>query len=209
MTGTTIGVLLAGGLARRMGGGDKSLLSLGGKRILDRVIARAQPQVDELILNANGDPWRFAEFDLPVVQDVIGEFAGPLAGILTGMNWAHANVRDAEWLVSFATDSPFLPADMVQRFMNTMSEKQADIVCASSNNQMHPVFALWPIRLKDELKAAMIDEKIRKIDSWTARYRTFQVDYDLGDNGLDPFFNVNRPDNLDEAKRMLVQRVAE
>ena len=107
----TVGVLLAGGLARRMGGLDKSLLSLGGERILDRIIARARPQVDNLILNANGDPERFSEFNLPVVPDVIGEFAGPLAGILTGMNWAQANVPGVEWVVSFATDAPFLPTD--------------------------------------------------------------------------------------------------
>ena len=207
MTVTTIGVLLAGGLARRMGGGDKSLLDLGGERILDRVIARARPQVDVLILNANGDPRRFADFGLPIVSDVVGEFAGPLAGILTGMNWAQANVPGAEWIVSFATDAPFLPTDMVERFIAAVDEKKADIVCAVSNKQAHPVFALWPLRLKDELKAAMIDEEMRKIDRWTARYRTAHVNFDYVDGDLDPFFNVNKPENLNEAKRFLDQRV--
>ncbi len=209
MTEATIGVLLAGGLARRMGGGDKSLLKLGRERILQRVIARARPQVDELILNANGDPGRFSGFDLPVIPDCIGEFAGPLAGILTGMNWARKNAPRAEWIVSFATDAPFFPTDMVAQFMATVFEKKADIVCAVSNKRAHPVFALWPLRLKDELKAAMIDEEIRKIDLWTARYRTAHVNFDYENEGVDPFFNVNSPENLDEAKRLLEQRVTE
>ena len=208
MTIPTVGVLLAGGLARRMGGGDKSLLSLGGERILDKVIARARPQVDHLILNANGDPGRFSEFNLPVVPDIIDDFAGPLAGILTGMNWAQMNTPKVEWLVSFATDTPFLPKDMVKRFMATMFQNQADIVFAVSKNQVHPVFGLWPLRLKDELKAAMINEKMRKIDLWTARYRTAHADFDYGDDGFDPFFNVNRPENLHQAKQLLEQQVS-
>ena len=191
-----------------MGGGDKSLLQLDGQRILDRVISRARPQVDALLLNANGDPERFREFGLPVVSDVIGEFAGPLAGILTGMDWARREAPSAEWLVSFATDAPFLPTDMVARFHATAVEERADIVCATSQERTHPVFALWPLWLMDELRAAMENEEMRKIDRWTARYQTSQVSFAADADGIDPFFNVNQPENLEEAHRLLDQRGA-
>ena len=203
------GVLLAGGLARRMGGGDKCLLRLDGERILERVIARAKPQVETLILNANGDPSRFAEFELPVVGDVMGDFAGPLAGILTGMEWARSESPGTKWLVSFATDAPFLPCDMVVRFLTAAEHEHAEIVCAISAQRTHPVFALWSLDLKDELKTAMINEGIRKIDNWTARYKITHVDFEFGPEEYDPFFNVNRPENLDEAKRFLKQRGSE
>ena len=208
MSAGTVGILLAGGLARRMGGGDKSLLELDGQRILDRVIARARPQVDALVLNANGNPERFREFGLPVAADVIGEFAGPLAGILTGMDWARREAPAAEWLASFATDAPFLPADMVARFHASVVEERAEIACAMSQDRTHPVFALWPLRLMDELRAAMEFEEMRKIDRWTARYRTSQVSFTADADGIDPFFNVNHPENLEEAQRLLDQRGA-
>ena len=209
MNAGVTGVLLAGGLARRMGGGDKCLLRLDGERILDRVIARAKPQVETLILNANGDPSRFAEFQLPVVGDVMGDFAGPLAGILTGMEWTRSESPGTKWLVSFATDAPFLPCDMVVRFLTAAEHEHAEIVCAISAQRTHPVFALWSLDLKDELKTAMINEGIRKIDNWTARYKITHVDFEFGPEESDPFFNVNRPENLDEAKRLLKQRGSE
>ena len=208
MSVSTVGILLAGGLARRMGGGDKSLLVLDGQRILDRVIARARPQVDALVLNANGDPERFREFGLPIASDVIGKYAGPLAGILTGMDWARREAPAAEWLASFATDAPFLPADMVAQFHATVVEERAEIVCAMSQDRTHPVFALWPLRLMDELRAAMENEDMRKIDLWTARYRTSLVHFAADADGIDPFFNVNQPENLEEAQRLLDQRGA-
>ena len=208
MSTGTVGVLLAGGLARRMGGGDKSLLELEGQRILDWVISRARPQVDALVLNVNGDPDRFRECNLPVASDVIGDFAGPLAGILTGMDWARREAPAAEWLASFATDAPFLPADMVARFHAAVAEEGAEIVCAMSQDRIHPVFALWPLRLMDELRAAMENEEMRKIDRWTARYRTAHVSFAVDADGIDPFFNVNRPENLEEARRLLGQRGA-
>jgi len=208
MSSKTVGVLLAGGLARRMGGGDKSLLNLGGDRILDRVIDRAAPQVDTLILNANGDPARFQEFGLPVVADVLGDFAGPLAGVLTGMTWAATNAPEAEWLVSFATDAPFLPVDLVARLIDGVADGAADMACAQSNERTHPVFGLWPIRLMNELRRAMEEEDMRKIDRWTARYKIVHVAFDVGADGVDPFFNVNRPENLEEAARLLQTRGA-
>ena len=199
-----VGILLAGGLARRMGGGDKCLRQLGGKPLLDWLIETARPQVDTLILNANGDPDRFAGFGLPVVADVIDGYAGPLAGVLTGMTWAADNAPEAEWLVSFATDAPFLPADMVTRMLDAVAREDAEMACAASGGRTHPVFGLWPVRLRDELRAAMVDEDMRKIDRWTARYKLAEVTFDATD-GRDPFFNVNRPENLAEAEEALAR----
>jgi len=205
-----IGVLLAGGLARRMGGGDKPLLELAGESLLARIIDRALPQVDRLILNANGDPGRFDDFGLPVVEDVIGDFAGPLAGVLTGMTWVAENAPGVEWLASFATDAPFLPADMVERLADAVAENKSDMACAMSAGRTHPVFALWPVRLAGELRTAMENEDMRKIDLWTARYRITHVDFGATfvDGDVDPFFNVNRPENLEEAARLLNERGA-
>jgi molybdopterin-guanine dinucleotide biosynthesis protein A len=184
-----------------MGGGDKCLHRLGGKTILEHVIDRARPQVSRLVLNANGDPGRFAEFGLPVAGDVIDGFAGPLAGILTGLEWARGHAPDCPWVASFATDTPFLPEDFVPRMLAAVTQANADIACAASGGRSHPVFGLWPVRLAGELRHALADEDIRKIDLWTARYRLVTVEFPA--DPTDPFFNVNRPDDLAVAERML------
>lgn len=195
------GVLLAGGLSRRMGGGDKSLLALGGRPILSRVIAAVRPQVGALVLNANGDPARFAAFGLPIAADVVEGYAGPLAGVLTGMDWAAANAPGAVWVASFATDTPFLPADLVERLLRAVRQEGADLACARSDGRDHPVFGLWPVRLAGDLRRAMVEEGMRKVDAWTARYRLAAATFDS--QPVDPFFNANRPGDLAEAERLL------
>jgi len=197
----TLGLLLAGGLARRMGGGDKALIEMGGRPLLDYAVERARPQVSRLILNANGDAARFERFGLPVVADVIEGFAGPLAGVLTGMEWAAANAPDVEWLATFPIDAPFFPVDLIEHMGSAIAEADAEMACAESDGRTHPVFALWPVRLKDELRKAMVDEDMRKIDLWTARYRIVHVPFDT--SGGDPFFNINRPENVEEAEGRL------
>jgi molybdopterin-guanine dinucleotide biosynthesis protein A len=199
----TVGVLLAGGLARRMGGGDKPLKTLGGKPILDHVVARARPQVADLLLNVNGDPARFAAYGLPMAADVIDGHAGPLAGILTGMEWARAAHPDAAWLASFATDAPFFPDTLVQRLHRAVEDGGAEMACAQSAGRTHPVFALWPVALADDLRRAMADEDMRKIDAWTARYRIVHVDFPT--TPIDPFFNINKPENLAEAETLFAE----
>jgi molybdopterin-guanine dinucleotide biosynthesis protein A len=196
-----LGVLLAGGLARRMGGGDKCLRPLGGATILDLVIARARPQVTALLLNANGDPARFARFGLPVAADVIEGFAGPLAGVLTGMTWARAERPDLRWIATLATDTPFIPPDLVARLRDALEREGANLACAASAGRTHPVFGLWPVGLADDLRRAMQDEAIRKVDVWTARHRLATVEFDA--TPCDPFFNTNRPEDLAEAERLL------
>jgi molybdopterin-guanine dinucleotide biosynthesis protein A len=198
---TVAGILLAGGLSRRMGGGDKCLRPLGGTTILGRVIERAAPQVAALALNANGDPARFADYRLPIVADSIPDFAGPLAGILAGLDWAAASGAGASHVASFATDAPFLPRDLVARFAAAREGEGADLVCAASGGRTHPVFGLWPVALREALRRAMVEEGIRKVDAWTARYRLAVVDYPA--EPFDPFFNTNRPDDLAMAETLV------
>jgi len=198
---SVVGVLLAGGLSRRMGGGDKNQLDLGSRPILDHVIERTKPQVDTLILNANGDPARFDGYGLPVVADVIDGYAGPLAGILTGMEWVVEHVPDAKWLASFPTDAPFLPCDLVVKLCAAIAAEDADMACAMSQGRTHPPIAVWPVELHRNLRQAMVDEDMRKIDRWTARYKVIHVPFD--DPDMDPFFNINRAENLKEAERHL------
>ncbi len=196
-----VGVLLAGGQARRMGGGDKCLRHLANRPILAHTIERVRPQVQTMVLNANGDPERFAGFDLPVAADVVEGFAGPLAGVLTGMEWAKAHRPDCPWIVTIATDTPFLPIDLVARLIEAVGAENAELACARSEGRAHPVFGLWPVDQADALRHAMVDEDIRKVDRFTGRYRLAQVDF--ATDPYDPFFNTNRPEDLIEAERML------
>ncbi|MDP6517967.1 MAG: molybdenum cofactor guanylyltransferase MobA [Alphaproteobacteria bacterium] len=197
-----VGVLLAGGRARRMGGGDKCLRVLGGETLLARAIARARPQVDRLILNAEGDLSRFNDYGLAVVADPIPGFAGPLAGVLAGLDWAAAKAPGARHVATFATDAPFFPADLVARLAAAVAGG-ADLACAASAGRNHPVFALWPVGLRDDLRQAMTADGIRKVDVWTARYRLAEVDFPT--EPVDPFFNANRPEDLATAADMLAR----
>jgi molybdopterin-guanine dinucleotide biosynthesis protein A len=198
-----LGLLLAGGLSRRMGGGDKALRLLAGRILLDRVIDRVGPQVAGLVLNANGDPGRFARFGLPVVADSVPDFAGPLAGILAGLDWAAVNRPDCPDIVSVPTDAPFLPRDLVARLLREREEEGADLACAASRGRPHPVVGLWPVRLRESLRRAVIAEGVRKVDVWTARHRLKTVEFPEERPGLDPFFNANRPDDLERAATLL------
>jgi molybdopterin-guanine dinucleotide biosynthesis protein A len=193
-------VILAGGLARRMGGGDKPMRTIAGKTILDRVIARLAPQCDDLILNANGDPVRFADFHLPVIADSVADFPGPLAGILAGLDWIAANRPDAKWMLSAPGDCPFLPRDLVERLDQARAAENAELAVASSGGQTHPVVGLWSVRLRDELRQALVAEGVRKIDRWTARYSLATVSWPT--SPLDPFFNANTVEDIAEADRL-------
>ena len=196
----TPGVLLAGGLARRMGGGDKPMREIGGRTILERVIARLKPQCDGLILNANGDPARFASFGLPVVADTVKDFPGPLAGILAALDWAATNRPEVQWVLSAAADSPFLPRDLVARLHRARAEQDAQLAVAASDGQSHPVIGLWCVALRQELRHALVMEDIRKIDRWTARYKLATVTWPT--KPLDPFFNANTVDDIAAAERL-------
>jgi molybdopterin-guanine dinucleotide biosynthesis protein A len=196
-----VGILLAGGQSRRMGGGDKCLRLLGDQTILEHVIDRIRPQVGPLILNANGDPERFWSYGLPVVTDVVGEFAGPLAGILTGLRWMEINAPQCDWMLSVPTDAPFVPKNLTTSLQREILARGAQLACAGSRGRTHPVVGLWPVALADALEQALVGEDIRKIDRWTARYHIVEVAFD--DTGVDPFFNANRLEDLATAERLL------
>ena len=203
MSGDVVAVLLAGGLSRRMGGQDKMLRDLGGESILARVVKRIRPQADRLLLNANGDAARFSGFGLPVAADVIEGHAGPLAGVLTGMEWARENAPGCPWVLTVPTDAPFLPGDLTIRLRAAVDHEGADMACASSGGRRHPVCGLWPVRLAENLRRAMLDEDIRKVDIWTARYKLAVAEWPL--EPVDPFFNANRPEDLAAAEKLLAQ----
>jgi len=196
-----VGVLLAGGQSRRMGGGDKALRLLDGIPVLDRVIERLRPQVDALVLNANGDPARFARFELPIAADTVPGFLGPLAGVLAGLDWAASQRPDCPYVVSVATDAPFLPLDLVAQLAEGLNDAHADLACATSGGRSHPVFGLWPVGLREDLRRAVVDQGIRKVDLWTARHQLTTVPFP--DRPVDPFFNANRPEDLETAAALL------
>lgn len=199
----TLGLVLAGGLARRMGGGDKARLSIGGATILQRALARIGPQCEAVILNANGDPSRFADTGLAVVPDSIPDFAGPLAGILAGLDWAAANAPRCAWLLSVPGDCPFLPKDSVARLHEARLKAGAPLACARSGEWRHPVVGLWPVDLREDLRRALIDDGLRKIEIWTARHGVAIADWPPAP--VDPFFNVNTPDDAARAESLAAQ----
>lgn len=197
---STVGVLLAGGLARRMGGGDKPMRTIGGQPILERVIARVASQCDELILNANGDPVRFASFGLPVVADTIEGFAGPLAGVLTALDWTARQKPEIQWVLSAATDCPFLPRDLASRLHQARLDQDAQLAFAASGEQIHHAVGLWSVSLRDELHHALTVEGVRQISSWTARYKSAVASWPT--EPVDPFFNANTIEDIAEAEQL-------
>jgi molybdopterin-guanine dinucleotide biosynthesis protein A len=189
----TVGLVLAGGLARRMGGGDKALIKVGGVAIIDRVLERLRGACQTIVLNANGDLARFARYRLPVVADSIPDFAGPLAGILAGLDWATAHAPATEWLASVPGDCPFLPRDLVARLHAARAAASSALACAQSGDWRHPVVGLWRVDLRDDLRHALAVEGLRKIEIWTARHGIALASWP--DQPFDPFFNVNTPDD--------------
>ena len=196
----TLGLVLAGGQARRMGGGDKASLKVGGKTILERVLARLKPHCSPVILNANGDPARFSRYGLAVVADSVPDFAGPLAGILAGLDWAAKHASEIEWLASVPGDCPFLPKDLVPRLHAARIAEKKPLACARSGEWRHPVVGLWPVALRDDLRRGLTVEGLHKIEAWTGRHGVALAAWP--DQPVDPFFNVNTPEDLAKAEEI-------
>jgi molybdenum cofactor guanylyltransferase len=196
----TLGLVLAGGLARRMGGGDKGLIRIGNATILERVIARLRPHCSALAINANGDPARFKNFGLPVLPDGVSDFPGPLAGVLAGLDWAAQNAPDVVWVATAPGDCPFLPKDLVARLHLARAQSNFSLACARSGEWRHPVVGLWPVALREDLRHALTVEGLRKIEVWTAKHGVAIADWD--DKPIDPFFNVNTPEDAATAERL-------
>ena len=197
---SVVGIILAGGLARRMGGGDKCLLPLAGKTLLQRTVDRAQPQVEQLLLNANGNSLRFARTRLPVIADTYANNLGPLAGIHTGFTWMQAKAPKAEWLVSFASDTPFFPTNLVEALLDAAKTSSSKLVVAVSKSRVHPVFALWHISLKTEIEAQLATGEVPRLQEWMTAQNPAQVEFDS--DIYDPFFNINTPQDLYAAEPM-------
>ena len=193
-------VVLAGGLARRMGGGDKCLKLLAGRPILDHVLERLHGQAERILLNANGDPARFAAWGVPVAADVVAGFGGPLVGVLTALEWAAAYAPEITDVVSVPADGPFLPRDLVRRLVAARATDGAVLAQAASSGRPNPVVGLWPVALAAELRRAVVAEGVAKVDAWTARYKLATVEFEA--SGIDPFFNANTQDDLSEAERL-------
>ena len=203
-TNTCFGILLAGGLSRRMGGGDKALQTAGGISLLAHAIAALRPQCEGLVLSANGDPERFAGFDLPVVADDVPGFKGPLAGILAGLDWIAAHRPDVALAISVPADTPFLPGDLAARLISARAENNAVVACARSGGRTHPAVALWPVAIRNDLRHALVVEDIRKVEAFSQDYSRAVVDWPI--EVYDPFFNANDPTNLAAAETILSRR---
>lgn len=189
-------------------GGDKGLLDLGGQSMIAHVIGALRPQVSALIINANGDPARYASLGLPVVADTVGGFVGPLAGVLAGLRWAAAHATHVTHVVSASADAPFLPLDLVVRLWSAAMAQPGAIALARSAGELHPVIGLWPVAVADDLEAQLA-AGVRKVLRFTDRHGTLPVDFeseDIGGVAVDPFFNANTPEELDEARRLLALR---
>jgi molybdopterin-guanine dinucleotide biosynthesis protein A len=201
------GVILAGGQSRRMGGGDKGLLELAGRPMLDHVIGRLAPQVGRMIINANGDPARFARFGLPVIADTVAGFVGPLAGVLAGMRWSAAHAPEARSIVTAAGDAPLLPTDLVARLLAAAAGRPGAIALAQSHGELHPVIGLWPVALAGDLEQQLA-AGVRKVLHWTDRHGTVPVPFEpvrIGGLQIDPFFNANTPQELDQLRAILAR----
>jgi len=194
----TIGTILAGGLARRLGGGDKALCMVGDQTVMQRLIGRMAPQVARLILNANDDPARFGELGLPVVGDDLPDRPGPLAGVLAGLDWAARCAPEVRWVVTVPSDAPFLPEDLVARLHAGLGD--ATLACAASGGRTHPVVTLWPVALRHDLRHALVAEGLRKVGAYVRRHDPAIVEWPV--EGVDPFFNVNTLPDLAEADRL-------
>jgi len=193
----TLGLVLAGGLARRMGGGDKAMIRIGNATILNRVLERLRLQTSAIVLNANGDGARFAATGLPIVSDSISGFPGPLAGILAGLDWAATNTPDVAYVLSVPGDCPFLPRNLVARLHAARINGGTELACARSGDWRHPVVGLWPVALRNDLRHALVVEDLRKIEVWTARHGISIAEWPS--QPFDPFFNVNTPDDAARA----------
>ncbi len=208
-TSLAVGCLLAGGLSRRMGGGDKCLLSIGTRTMLAHAIDRLAPQVGPIVISANGDPARFASYGVPVLADPISGYAGPLAGVLAGLGWARQHASKSVWVVTVASDTPFFPTDLVQRFVDATGGDTRTIALAASGGRTQPVFGLWPIALADHLNDWLERGESRKVLDWVACHASVEVTFHgsvAGRTEINPFFNINTPQDMETASVVLEEQ---
>jgi molybdopterin-guanine dinucleotide biosynthesis protein A len=197
----TLGIILGGGLARRMGGADKALLELGGRPLLSHVRERLSPQCEGLILNANGDSARLGAFGLTIVPDSVSGYLGPLAGILAGLEWAALHRPSLEWVVNVPADTPLIPPDLVRRLHEARQIEAQPLACASSGSRDHFVIGLWPVRLRQDLRQALVEKDMRRVEDWARLHGMARASWPA--EPLDPFFNINTPEDLAKAHELV------
>ena len=201
-----VGVILAGGQSRRMGGVEKALIPVGGTSLIERAIARASVQVADLVINANGDPKRFAHLGLPVEADPVGGFVGPIAGILAGFAWMRRERPKARWLASFSCDTPFFPMDMVERLISKAQSEGAKVAVAASGGRQHHIFAVWSADIAAKPEDVLVRDGFRKMETWIASFPNVHVNFDA--DPFDPFTNINTPEDLALAEDFIVEQGA-
>ncbi len=199
-----VGVILAGGQSRRMGGGDKCLLSIGDKSILQRTIDHAEAQVNRLLLNCNGDEARFNVAGLPIVKDIFEGWRGPLAGVHAALRWMTTNQPDSQWLVSFAADTPFFPENLVTRLLKYADSHDYEVIVATHKNEMQPLFALWNISLLRKLEEHLQNNGNPKMQAWIKSQQHIGVEFENAYQ--DPFFNINTPADFAAAESMAIPK---
>jgi len=196
-----VGVILAGGLSRRMGNQNKSFMPLANKPLFEHVLERFLPQCDTVLINSNSQSRQLASYNLPIIKDTLEGYLGPLAGILSAMEWTKQQLPETQWIASVPVDTPFLPKDLVSTLYQSIQKKHSTLVGVSSNGRTHPVIGLWSTRLVDDLRLALNDEGLRKIDLWTARYSISHQDF--SNEVFDPFFNINSQEDLIQAESLI------
>ncbi|MEE1658051.1 molybdenum cofactor guanylyltransferase MobA [Microvirga sp. CF3062] len=203
----TLGVILAGGLSRRMGGNDKALLLLTGRTLLEHATERLAAQCASVIVSANGDPSRFRGMLFPVIPDPIPDHPGPLAGILAALEWSAAHRPDIAWIVSVPADTPFVPRDLVLRLHEACSETRKSMAYAASGSQAHFAVGLWPVSLRHDLRQALVNQGVRSIRDWISRHDHAEASWPA--EPVEPFFNINTPEDLKYAETLAQQERAE
>ncbi|WP_179957601.1 molybdenum cofactor guanylyltransferase MobA [Exilibacterium tricleocarpae] len=191
------GLVLAGGRSRRMAGADKTFIRLNGTPLIEHVIDRAAPQVTRLLLSINGDAAPYRRYGLPLLADALPGFGGPLAGILSALRWLRQHQPDSNWLASFAVDTPFIPADTVARLQAATERDHTLIACPRSGGRQHPVCGLWSPALLPELEDFLLVQKQHKVGRFLQQCAVSRVDFEAA--GIDPFFNINTPQDLETA----------
>jgi len=200
-TPPTLGLVLAGGRARRMGGADKSLLRIGGRPLIERVFQTLRPESTALVVNSNAESGRFEKFHGPVVRDSVPGHPGPLAGILAGLDWAAVHAPHLAYVASAPADAPFLPADLIPRLHAARLAAGTPLACAASGGRRHPVIGLWPVALREDLRRALTEEGLRKVEAFAARHGVAVAEWP--DTPVDPFFNVNTPEDAARAEALI------
>ena len=192
-------VIMTGGKSSRMGGGIKTLIQFNKKIIFERILESLQNQINNIIINNNDMSYQFKKYNLPIIEDKIKGYLGPLAGIHASLEWVSKNLKNIEWIVSIPGDTPFIPDNLVEKLYNKAKSYKKNIIIAKSNEKIHPIIGIWNVNLLQKLEKAILEGE-RKIIIWAKKN---QLDYqEFVNDRYDPFFNINYNEDIDTAKKI-------